>query len=118
MPFKFIATVASSVSGIPGGLFAPSLSIGAGLGSLATEVLPLSAESGTQFALLGMVAYLTGVVQSPITSVLIMLEMTDNNEMALPLLACALISNAVSRALCPKGIYHALAENFLTKKAP
>lgn len=118
VPFKFIATVASSVSGIPGGLFAPSLSIGAGLGSLATEVLPFSAGSGTQIALLGMVAYLTGVVQSPITSVLIMLEMTDNNEMALPLLACALVSNAVSRALCPKGIYHALSENFLVKKTP
>lgn len=118
VPFKFIATAVSSVSGMPGGLFAPSLSIGAGLGSLATEVLPLSAESGTQFALLGMVAYLTGVVQSPITSVLIMLEMTGNNEMALPLLACALLSHAVSKFLCPKGIYHALAENFLEKKAP
>lgn len=116
VPFKFIATTLSSVSGIPGGLFAPSLSIGAGLGSLAAELLPHSAESGTQFALLGMVAYLTSVVQSPITSVLIMMEMTDNNDMALPLLACALLSNAVSKVLCPKGIYHALAENFLEKK--
>ena len=118
LPFKFIATAASSVSGMPGGLFAPSLSIGAGLGSLATHMLPMSAESGTQFALLGMVAYLTGVVQSPITSVLIMLEMTGNNEMALPLLACALLSHAVSKFLCPKGIYHALAENFLERKTP
>ncbi len=118
VPLKFIATAVSSVSGIPGGLFAPSLSIGAGLGSLASEVLPISAGSGTQFVLLGMVAYLTGVVQSPITSVLIMMEMTGNNEMALPLLACALLANAVSRAFCPTGIYHALAENFLEKKSP
>ena len=118
LPFKFIATAVSSVSGMPGGLFAPSLSIGAGLGSLATHVLPMSAESGTQFALLGMVAYLTGVVQSPVTSVLIMLEMTGNNEMALPLLACALLSHAVSKFFCPKGIYHALAENFLERKTP
>lgn len=117
VPCKFIATAVSSVSGIPGGLFAPSLSIGAGLGSLATQLLPLSAGSGTQFALLGMVAYLTGVVQSPVTSVLIMMEMTGNSEMALPLLACALLSHAVSKLLCPKGIYHALAENFLDKKA-
>jgi H+/Cl- antiporter ClcA len=118
VPLKFIATAVSSVSGIPGGLFAPSLSIGAGLGSIASEILPISAGSGTQFALLGMVAYLTGVVQSPITSVLIMMEMTGNNEMALPLLACALLANAVSRYFCPSGIYHALAENFLEKKAP
>lgn len=117
VPFKFIATAVSSVSGIPGGLFSPSLSIGAGLGSIAAQVLPLSEGSGTQFALIGMVAYLTGVVQSPITSVLIMMEMTDNNEMALPLLACALLSNAVSKALCPRGIYHALSENFLEKKS-
>lgn len=118
VPLKFIATAVSSVSGIPGGLFSPSLSIGAGLGALAAELLPVSAGSGTQFALLGMVAYLTGVVQSPITSVLIMMEMTGNNEMALPLLACALIANAVSRFLCPTSVYHALAENFLGKKSP
>lgn len=118
LPLKFIATAVSSVSGIPGGLFAPSLSIGAGLGSLAADVLPVSAGSGTQFALLGMVAYLTGVVQSPITSVIIMMEMTGNSEMALPLLACALLANAISKVLCPAGIYHALAEGFLGRKAP
>lgn len=117
VPFKLIATAVSAVSGIPGGFFAPSLSIGAGLGSLATEILPHSAGSGSQFVLLGMVAYLAGVVQSPITSVLIMMEMTDNNEMALPLLGCALLANAASKLLCPHGIYHALSENFMEKQS-
>ena len=112
VPFKIIATTVSAVSGIPGGLFSPSLSIGAGLGSLATQILPVSAESATQFALIGMVAYLTGVVQSPITSVVIMAEMTDSHEMVIPLLACALLAQVVSKLVCPVSVYHALAQGF------
>ncbi|WP_421693529.1 chloride channel protein [Aestuariivirga sp.] len=116
VPLKILATTASAVSGIPGGLFSPSLSVGAGIGAVAAEWLPFSAGSETQFALLGMAAYLTGVVQSPITSVVIMAEMTGNNRMVLPLLACAIVAQAVSRAVCPTSIYHALAEGFLLKE--
>jgi H+/Cl- antiporter ClcA len=115
VPLKMIATFVSSISGIPGGLFAPSLSVGAGLGSLVAE--SFEASSIPQFALLGMAAYLTGVVQSPITSVVIMAEMTDNHAMVVPLLATALIANWMSKEVCPKSLYHSLAENFATPKA-
>src|SRR5262249_10847400 len=82
---KFLATTFAAISGIPGGIFAPSLAIGAGLGcniaSLFHDV-PLGA-----LMLLGMVSYFAGVVQAPITAFVIVTEMTDNHGMVVPLMA-------------------------------
>lgn len=111
MPLKFLATVFSSVSGIPGGIFAPSLSIGAGLGAefhaLFTSI-PLGA-----LALIGMASYLAGVVQTPITSFVIVSEMTQDHAMVIPLMVAALIADAVSHLVCKEGLYHTLAHAFL-----
>ena len=73
--FKLLATVVSYLSGIPGGIFAPSLAIGAGIGQWLSGLIP-SAPSGA-VVLLGMVAYFSGVVQAPITATVIVMEMTD-----------------------------------------
>jgi H+/Cl- antiporter ClcA len=108
---KFAATVISYISGIPGGLFAPSLSVGAGLGGLLAQLLP-SAPAGA-VVLLGMVAYFSGVVQAPITATIIVMEMTDNQRLTLPLLATAFLSFGVSRLVCRRPIYAALARRFL-----
>jgi H+/Cl- antiporter ClcA len=110
--WKFWATVFSAISGIPGGIFAPSLAIGAGIGvDLAGffHSVPMGA-----LALLGMVSYLSGAVQAPITSFVIVGEMTENHAMIIPLMLCALIATAVSKILCPESLYHALARNFLS----
>ncbi len=110
-PLKFIATTLSAISGIPGGIFSPSLSIGAGLASalsLAFPHVPLGA-----LALIGMVSYLTGVVQAPITSFVIVSEMTNDHAMMIPLMAAALVANGVSKLLSREGLYHRLAKNFL-----
>lgn len=111
VPLKMLATGVSSLSGIPGGLFAPSLSIGAGLGTAIGQLMPVTSTG--QFALLGMTAYLAAVVQSPITSVVIMAEMTDNHSMVFPLLIAAMIGSWISRRFNERSLYHALAENFL-----
>ena len=113
-PAKFAATVLSAISGIPGGIFAPSLAIGAGLGAELHAVfgsIPVGA-----LALIGMAAYLTGVVQTPITSFVIVSEMTQDHAMVIPLMVAALIADAVSKAVCPHGLYHALSESFLPKE--
>lgn len=115
VPLKMLATAISSLSGIPGGLFSPSLSVGAGIGSAVSQLL-WNANS-PQLALLGMAAYLTGVVQSPITAVVIMAEMTDNHRMVVPLLGCALLADWVSKQIQPTGVYHGLAANFTTAKS-
>jgi len=63
--------------------------------------------------MLGMVGYFTGVVQTPITALIIVMEMTDNSTMLLPLMATALIAKVVSRFVCPVPIYEALAQSYL-----
>ena len=112
---KFIATTLSTVSGIPGGIFSPSLAVGAGLGADAAQLFP-GAPLGP-IMLLGMVSYFAGVVQAPITAFVIVTEMTDNHAMVFPLMAAALIAYATSRLICREGVYHALAKSFLPRAA-
>jgi H+/Cl- antiporter ClcA len=109
--FKFLATTFSTVSGIPGGIFSPSLAVGAGLGANVAHLFP-AAPVGP-IILLGMVSYFAGVVQAPITAFVIVTEMTDNHAMVIPLMAAALIGYAASKLVCPEGIYHALAKGFV-----
>jgi len=113
-PWKFAATLLSAISGIPGGIFAPSLAIGAGLASdlsLLFREVPIGA-----LVLIGMVSYLTGVVQAPITSFVITSEMTNDHAMVIPLMAAALIANATSKLVVPDGLYHALAKSFIRSR--
>ncbi len=112
-PLKFAATVLSSISGIPGGLFAPSLAVGAGLGGTIHGLLPDMPVGA--LVLIGMVAYLTGVLQAPITSFVIVTEMTQNHSMMIPLMVAALIADATSKVICRGGLYHTLAEIMLER---
>jgi len=109
--FKMVATVASYFSGIPGGLFAPSLSVGAGLGDVLSRFL--TQAPGTAVVLLAMVAYFSGVVQTPITAFVIVMEMTDNQSMLLPLMATSFIAFGISSLICKEPVYRALAEAYV-----
>lgn len=111
--FKFLATTFSTISGIPGGIFSPSLAVGAGFGSNIAQLLP-DAPVGPVM-LLGMVSYFAGVVQAPITAFVIVAEMTNNHAMVIPLMTAALIAYATSRLICREGIYHALAKGFVAR---
>jgi H+/Cl- antiporter ClcA len=108
---KMAATWVSYLSGIPGGIFAPSLAAGAGVGAGLADWLP--AYPYAAIVILGVVGYFTGVVQTPITAFVIVMEMVDNNGLILPLMATAFIANLSSRLVCPEPIYRALAESFL-----
>jgi H+/Cl- antiporter ClcA len=108
---KFLASLISYLSGVPGGIFAPSLSVGAGLGSWLAHLLP-EAPAGA-VVLLSMVAYFSGVVQAPLTATVIVMEMADNGPMTVPLMATAMLAWSVSRIVCRYPLYEALAERFL-----
>jgi H+/Cl- antiporter ClcA len=112
-PAKFVATLLSSVSGIPGGIFAPSLAVGTGVGSLFVLVLGGSAGIG---ALLGMTGYFAGVVQAPITAFVIILEMTGDNADLIPIMCASVIGYGVSTLLAPQSLYHELAKLLLPKE--
>jgi len=107
---KFIASLAASASGTPGGIFAPSLATGAGIGAA-------FARSGLAFAgrdavVLGMTSYLSGVVQAPLTSAVILMEMTRDPSLVGPLMLAALIARWTSGLVMPEPIYHVLAANW------
>jgi H+/Cl- antiporter ClcA len=108
---KIIATAASYFSGIPGGIFAPSLSAGAGLGNVLSIMMP--GVPATAVVILGMVAFFSGVVRTPITAFVIVMEMTQNQAMLLPLMATAFIAHGVSSIVNPRPIYQVLAEAFI-----
>lgn len=110
---KFLATLISYLSGIPGGIFAPSLAIGAGFGHNLAGLIPYATTGGV--VMLTMVAYFSGVVQAPITAFVIVMEMTDNHDMILPLMAASFIASAISKKICPQPLYKTMAEAFLNK---
>jgi H+/Cl- antiporter ClcA len=112
---KIGSTLASYLSGIPGGIFAPSLATGAGVGANLGHWLPVAPLS--VMIVLGMVAYFAGVVQSPLTAFIIVMEMTNNQNMMLALILTSFIANGVSHLVCPKPIYHALSQAFLKSSA-
>ena len=105
-PGKFLATLASTVAGIPGGLFAPSLAVGAGLGSLLGALLGTSAGLA---AVLGMAGYFTGVVQAPMTAFVIILEMTGNHANVVPIMAASMLGYGTARLFAREPLYHALS---------
>ena len=112
-PAKFVATLATAVSGLPGGIFAPSLATGAGLGDLLRGLFPASAAGPV--VLLGMIGYFTGVVRAPLTAVVIISEATASHGLLLPLLATALIADSVASFVCPERLYHGLSKAFMPK---
>ncbi len=111
---KALATLASYATGIPGGIFAPSLAVGAGLGGTLTQFLPYA--PGGAIVLLSMAAYFAGVVQAPLTALVIVSEMTGNRDLTLPLMAVALTGRAASALVCRESLYRALSLRFLPTK--
>ena len=114
-PGKFLATLLSTVAGLPGGIFSPSLATGAGVGNLLCLLFPHDPRGAV--VLLGMVAYFTGVVRAPLTAVIIIVEATASRGMILPLFAASLIADGSARLVCKDKLYHALAREFLGRSA-
>jgi len=104
---KFIATWFTAWSGVPAGIFAPSLAIGAALGN--DIALLLHYPHASTLIALGMVGFLAAATQAPLTSFIIVMEMVDGHAMVLSLMACALVARSVSHVLSPP-LYANLAQ--------
>lgn len=114
--WKFIANVISFIAGIPGGLFSPSLTVGASLAPWLAPLIP--GASLPAVGLLGMSAYLAGVTRTPLTATVITVEMSHSPDMLIPILAATLLASGVSARLTPLPIYHALARQMQEALAP
>lgn len=113
---KFLATLISYASGVPGGIFAPSLAIGAGIGNNIAVFLADKISAGTVLVLCA-AGFLAAVTQAPITAFIIVMEMVSGYGIVMDLMIVALLSSAVSRALCPP-LYHTLAQRMIHKAKP
>ena len=113
---KFTSTLATAISGLPGGIFAPSLSVGAGVGDMLRSLFP--AYPPGAIVLLGMIAYFTGVVRAPLTAVIIISETTASRGLMLPLVASALTADFAAHLICKERLYHALSKRFVQTVQP
>jgi H+/Cl- antiporter ClcA len=109
-PAKFASTVATAVAGLPGGIFAPSLAVGAGVGNMLHALFP--GEPAGAVVILGMVAYFAGVVRAPLTAVIILSETTASRGLLLPMFATAFIADWASQGVCREKLYHGLSKTF------
>ncbi|HKO04715.1 MAG TPA: chloride channel protein [Candidatus Acidoferrales bacterium] len=111
---KLLAVTVSYASGNAGGIFGPSLFIGAmlggALGSIAHRLLPAYTATPGAYALVGMGALFAGIVRAPMTSVVMIFETTRDYTIIVPLMIANLTSFYISRRLQREPIYEALAQ--------
>jgi chloride channel protein, CIC family len=118
LPFAFLLRfglgAVSYAVATPGGLFAPMLVLGAQLGLLAGAicrvVFPSMGLDPTAFAVVGMAAFFTGVVQAPITGIILVIEMTASTPMLLPMISACFTAMLVPSLLGGAPIYESLRE--------
>ncbi len=105
---KLIATTISLGGGFIGGMFAPSLFVGATLGSAFGRIVATIIGGNANpaaFAMAGMAAMMTGVIRAPITAVLLLFELTNDYNLILPIMLVTVVSLFVVERLAPDGIY-------------
>ena len=105
---KFCATWISAWSGVPAGVFSPSLAIGAGIGHDVALFMGMDKEAAIPLIALGMAGFLAATTGGPITAFIIVMEMVSGQAMVLSLMACALLSSGVAR-LVTRPMYQELA---------
>jgi CIC family chloride channel protein len=98
---KAVATSVTLGSGLPGGLFAPCLYLGAvaggSFGHIAVKLFPAAQISPGAYALVGMGAFLSAATHSPMTAIFLLFEITDSYEVIVPIMLTCVIGTAVAR---------------------
>ncbi|MEY2777526.1 MAG: hypothetical protein RLY30_1624 [Pseudomonadota bacterium] len=114
---KLVSTVLSYLSGIPGGIFTPSLSIGAGLGFDFALIFNIT-DGRQMLVLVGMTAFLAGVVQAPVTATVIVMEMTSSQDQFMSLMLSSVIATLVARSISRASLYEILARRLIEGLQP
>ena len=98
---KAVATSITLGSGMPGGLFAPSLFLGAmsggAFGHLAAKLFPMAGITPGAYALVGMGAFLAAATHAPMTAIFLLFEITDSYEVIIPIMLSCVIGTAMAR---------------------
>lgn len=119
---RFGLGAVSYAAATPGGLFAPLLVLGAQLGLLSGALCRLAFPElhidPIAFAVVGMAAFFTGVVQAPVIGIVLVIEMTASFTMLLPMLAVCFAAMLIPNLLCSRPIYASLRERTLRLRQP
>ena len=110
--FKYFAIWLSNISGIPGGIFSPSITLGAGIGSNLADLIGVT--DAKSLMAIGMVTFLAAVTQAPITSFFIVMELINGYELILGLMASAVLANFIARIFAPP-FYSSLANYYINR---
>jgi H+/Cl- antiporter ClcA len=108
---RFFGTIAAYLSGAAGGIFSPSLSIGATVGSYLAALL--GSDHANLMVLLGMIGFLTGVTRTPFTSFILVLEMTDRHSAIFPMMLAAVTAQWVAHLIDSKSFYEHMKEKYV-----
>jgi CIC family chloride channel protein len=111
---KLAATIISYASGNAGGIFAPSLYLGAmaggAVGLLLHQFAPIPTGDPGAYALVGMGTLFAGIIRAPMTSVFMIFELTQDYHILVPLMVANMLSYWISRRYQPVPVYNALLE--------
>lgn len=112
--FKLVATAATVGSGAVGGVFTPTLLVGAIVGALIGEAVhetwPASTAPPQAYALVGMGAFLAATTHAPLMAILILFEMTLDYDIVLPLMLACVTAYTASKAISPDSLYSSLVK--------
>lgn len=116
---RYCLTMVSYGTGAPGGIFAPMLVLGAILGTgvarLGQAVMPQLVANPQTYAVVGMAALFTAVVRAPLTGIVLMVEMTGDYGLVLPLLVAAMTAGGLADYLGDLPVYEALLRRDLVR---
>ncbi len=110
---RFFGQIISFPIGAAGGVFAPSLSAGASIGSFLANLFHLSHADTNLMILCGMTGFLTGITRSPFTSSILVLEMTNSHNVIFYIMLTALFSNLVANLISRHSFYDQLKEDII-----
>lgn len=111
---KWLATILSYWAGIPGGIFTPSLTIGAMIGQHLADFADLTVSMNV-VVLICMTAFLAAATQSPLTASVVVMEMTGSQSLLIWLIMASLLASQISRLFSPKPFYHLASARFREK---
>jgi H+/Cl- antiporter ClcA len=110
---RIIAPVMSFSTGAAGGVFAPSLAAGAGIGAFIAGIFDVIGSNANILILAGMVGFLTGITRTPFTSAILVLEMTDRHSVIFHLMLAAMLAYLAALLIDKHSLYDHLKKSYL-----
>ncbi len=110
---RILGPILSFTTGAAGGIFAPALSAGAAIGSVISSWFDLSETNTNLLILSGMVGFLTGVTRSPFTSAILVLEMTNRQNVIFHLILAGMVASLVSVIIDKHSLYDHLKVQYI-----